>query len=185
MGFAAGAVVAVVGADVLGCDASANEAPKAVMERTLKAVPPKIRARPTVGILTVLPFSTLPWDAQTCITGCTGGNLAWIAPRERMQNGGVSARLGGALSVMSGGPGKARQADQDHYCPHDRPLTLAAHSRTLNDFGSLEDEYRADRTEHDPDARSYPHSWLRSPHKDRDDPVVSVADGSTRRISHL
>jgi hypothetical protein len=57
MGFAAGAVVAVVEADVLGWDASANdEAPKAAKEMTLKAVPPKIRARPMIVVLTVLLF---------------------------------------------------------------------------------------------------------------------------------
>jgi hypothetical protein len=155
------------------------------MEMTLNAVPPKIRARPTLVILTVLPFLHAARDAQTRITGCTGGNLVWIAPRERMRNGEFSAWFGASLSVMSGGPGKTGHAHQDHYYTHDRPLTLAAHSRTLNDFGSLEYEYRANCTEHDSDARSYPHSWLHSPDKDRDDPVVSPADGSTRRVSHL
>ena len=70
MGFAAGAVVAVVGADLLGWDASANdEAPKAAMEMTLNAVPPKIRARPTLDIFTVLPFLHAAGDAQTVSPG--------------------------------------------------------------------------------------------------------------------
>jgi len=84
-----------------------------------------------------------------------------------------------SLFVMSGGPGKTGQAHHDRYCPNDSPLALAAHSRTLNDFGSLEYEYRSDRTEHNPKARSYPHRWLRSRrHKDREDCVASPADGS-------
>src|ERR1019366_433211 len=86
---------------------------------------------------------------------------------------------------MSGGPGKTCQAHHDHHCSNNRPLALAAHSRTLNDFGSLEYPYRADRTEHNPDYRSHPHGWLHSRHKDRNDFVASPADGSSRRVNHL
>src|ERR1019366_1413168 len=86
---------------------------------------------------------------------------------------------------MSGGPGKTCQAHHDHHCSNNRPLALAAHSRTLNDFGSLEYPYRADRTEHNPDYRSHPHGWLHSRHKDRNDFVASPADGSSWRVIHL
>jgi hypothetical protein len=99
--------------------------------------------------------------------------------------------------MMSGGPGKTRQAKQDRYCAHDRPLALAAHSHAVNDFGSLEYPYRANRAEHYPDARSYPHRWLHSRHKtattqplrkpmvlpigqtiswDTDDPPIEIAE---------
>jgi hypothetical protein len=80
MGFAAGAVVAVVEADVLGWDAEANdEAPNATKETTLKVVPPKIRARPRVAILIVLLLFAWPWG--TPIVGGTGEDLDWIAPQ--------------------------------------------------------------------------------------------------------
>jgi hypothetical protein len=57
IGFPAGAGAAVAEADVSGWDAWANdEAPKAAKETTLKAVPPKIRAKPPICIVTVLSF---------------------------------------------------------------------------------------------------------------------------------
>ena len=84
---------------------------------------------------------------------------------------------------MSGGPGKTCQAHHDHHCSNNRPLALAAHSRTLNDFGSLEYPYRADRTEHNPDYRSHPHGRLHSRHKDRNNFVASPADGSSWRVT--
>src|ERR1700689_5034572 len=58
MGFTAGAVVAVVEADVLGEVAQANEAPKAAKKTTLKATPAKIRGRPPVVILICSSFSS-------------------------------------------------------------------------------------------------------------------------------
>jgi hypothetical protein len=58
---------------------------------------------------------------------------------------------------MSGGPGKTRQAHHDHHGSNNRPLALAAHSHTMNDFGPLEYPYRADRAQHNPDPTSHPH----------------------------
>src|ERR1035438_3210640 len=90
----------------------------------------------------------------------------------------LSVCLGRAVSVVFGSPHKTRQSRYDHHCSNSRPFALAAHCRTLNDFGSLEYPYRADRTKHKPDDCSSPHSWLPSRHTDRNDffasPVMVV-----------
>ena len=80
----------------------------------------------------------------------------------------LSVCLRRAVSVVFRSPDKTRQSRYDHHCSNSRPLALAAHSRTLNDFGSLEYPYRADRTKHKPDDRSSPHRSLPSRHKDPD-----------------
>jgi len=63
---------------------------------------------------------------------------------------------------MAGGPGKTRQAHRDHDGSNNRPLALAAHSRTLNNFASLEYPYCADRAQQNPDSCPHPHCWLHS-----------------------
>jgi hypothetical protein len=92
-----------------------------------------------------------------------GATIQASALRERaIQASALSVCLRRAVSVAFGSRDKTRQSRYDHQYSNSQPLALAAHSRTLNDFGSLEYPYSADRTKHKPDDRSSPHSWLPS-----------------------